>query len=384
MNRRTRLACAVATALLGAGCGSPTAAVHHPRQQPPTASEPGSLIAYEDWDAKARAHRLYVVDIDTRRPRLVAPTDDQPAWSPDGNWLAVAAPANRTRKCGECSDLTLVPVNGGERRVLATGGVNTSPSWSPDGKWITFSHGTSESTSDFELDATRPDGASRHRLAGKDGRVTWSPDSRRLVIDTILDGLWIVGADGAGLRRLTPAPAYADRTQPRTHDRSDGSPEWSPHGDSIVFDRFDGVAGAPHVSIWIVSAASGRQHRVSPPNISGGTPAWSPDGRLISFVGSVGSASGKESVCSRSAVYTVRPDGSELRRISPTVGSSSGQTAWSPDGRYVAFIAAPAGTTCLADTSGAELDVVSVSGASRGDIAAAHPPWQLGYVAWQP
>ena len=57
------------------------------------------------------------------------------------------------------------------------------------------------------------------------------------------------------------------------------------------------------------------------------TPAWSPDGSRIAFVGRDESWN--------YIAYTVRPDGSDLIEI----GNTQSDPAWSPDGSRIAFIA---------------------------------------------
>jgi Tol biopolymer transport system component len=56
--------------------------------------------------------------------------------------------------------------------------------------------------------------------------ICWSPDGRSLVYETVSDGswdLWMVGADGKDLRRLTSDPG------------SERSPVWSPNGDYLYY-----------------------------------------------------------------------------------------------------------------------------------------------------
>jgi Tol biopolymer transport system component len=63
-------------------------------------------------------------------------------------------------------------------------------------------------------------------------------------------------------------------------------------------------------------------------------PAWSPDGRLIAFVGS--KASFPENIA-RGAVYVMRPDGSHVMRLTARRIASPVAIRWSPNGKSIAF-----------------------------------------------
>jgi tricorn protease len=59
--------------------------------------------------------------------------EDNPVWSPDGNWIAFAS--NRTGNW----DIFVVPATGGEsRRLTWHSGADIPSGWSPDGKYIIF------------------------------------------------------------------------------------------------------------------------------------------------------------------------------------------------------------------------------------------------------
>lgn len=64
-----------------------------------------------------------------------------PAWSPDGQWLAYAA------REGRSVDIFAVRANGSGRVRLTNTGMARSPVWSPDGKYLAF---LSAKTSQFE------------------------------------------------------------------------------------------------------------------------------------------------------------------------------------------------------------------------------------------
>jgi Tol biopolymer transport system component len=88
---------------------------------------------------------------------------------------------------------------------------DASPVWSPDGAWIAF--GRRQSARGQQLWLMRPDGGEAHALTDEPdvnhGGFAWSPDGRTLalvrfslVASDARPALWLVQADGSGLRLL--------------------------------------------------------------------------------------------------------------------------------------------------------------------------------------
>jgi Tol biopolymer transport system component len=144
----------------------------------------------------------------------------------------------RDRHGPEAWRLAVVNVSSGKTR-LVTGYYGDDPAWSPDGQWICFLYGTGP-IRDGEprwrgLAVVRPNGRGFKKVAVGSERA-WSPDSKKISFARFNAngdglGIWVIDADGFHPRRLTARA-------------SDGEPAWSPIGSQIVFTRSGGDFGS--------------------------------------------------------------------------------------------------------------------------------------------
>jgi hypothetical protein len=106
----------------------------------------------------------------------------------------------------------------------------------------------------------------------------------------------------------------------------DEAPAWSPDGTQLLFTRDSiGVATPDHrildSAIFVVNADGSYLRQLSDTALFARDGAWSPDGSLIAFTSAVAwlgvdEYSGKrENLMEDSDVYTIRPGGSDLRRL---------------------------------------------------------------------
>lgn len=126
--------------------------------------------------------RVYIVPIGGGEPRLV--TENCPSflhgWSPDGETLAYCA----FRDMEKGGDIYTIPVSGGEERQLTfTEGLNDGPEYSPDGKHIWFNSVRSGLMQAWRMNA---DGSEQTQMTFDEGWNTWfphiSPDGKKVVM----------------------------------------------------------------------------------------------------------------------------------------------------------------------------------------------------------
>lgn len=129
-------------------------------------------------------------------------------------------------------------------------------------------------------------------------------------------GIYVTGSKGHGkVKHL----AGRGRTKP----------QWSSDGRRIAFERYD-----EHGSDIYKMRANGR-HKVllTTGGRSGFGPTWSPNGNRIAFVRDFSGPNGTTS----SAIYKMRPNGADKRRVTPKNGPAALQATWSPTGERIAY-----------------------------------------------
>ncbi|HEY6608193.1 MAG TPA: S9 family peptidase [Candidatus Limnocylindria bacterium] len=280
----------------------------------------------------------------TRSPRpedlydLRVPTELE--LSPDGRFVAFAVKATAPGKDGYRSSLWLAPADGSSSaRQLTAGAKNdTSPHWSPDGRTLAFlsdrgavlqaggggaKPGKAEAPGEGGTQVWLlpfADGGEARQLTDlpKDVEaLDWAPDGRRLVV-----------------------VSCAESTEPER--KPDRKPDDPPAPDTRLIDtlgyQFNG-AGFVHerfTRLWTVDASTGEADLLTRGRHHDGDPQWSPDGRQVAFVSD---RHANPDLGWRSDIYLVDARTKRVRQLSPGRGRQQwGAPAWSPDGRWISAI----------------------------------------------
>jgi TolB protein len=222
-----------------------------------------------------------------------------PAWSRDGDRLAMTAPAQNGED--NASLIYLVHGDGSGFLLLSEEPVYTDQpiKWSPDGAWIAYAESFVEERADHEyifagnsgLKAISVDGQRKIKLSGEENRIVagfdWSPDGERLAYLVTLpqeryETVWfyLVDSDGTELEHLVK---LMDSINPTITDFV-----WSPNGEFVGFivtkDRDYRTAGMSRIERRLLLHRVGTDHKESMeiPDIAAYCRmSWSPSSKQI-------------------------------------------------------------------------------------------------------
>lgn len=281
----------------------------------------GARLAYVRESAGTEQRRAYVAATDGREERAIdtGSADGYPAAATSDGGLFVLQAEDEGERHVE--SLVLVEPSG-ERKVVATGTRIRNPSVASDGA-VAFE---SDTSSFRDLFVARRGETSR-LTDDPEGNYepSFSPDGRSIVFTSSRDfdaEIYAMAANGEAPRRLTTSPGDDMRPLP------------SPDGRRIAF--ISGRTGEDRIFVMGASGEDQRPvRREALATESEREHVWSPDGRHLVFVARP--RDGK----SRLLIWdAVRDSVAQL-----TDGSSvCDMPAFSPDGRYIAFVSDRTGT----------------------------------------
>ncbi|HEY0873239.1 MAG TPA: protein kinase [Vicinamibacterales bacterium] len=232
----------------------------------PAFSPDGKWIAYFRPD-KGPNGDFWIVAADSGTPRQL--THDLreggwPVWTSDGRWIVISSARAGSRT------LWQLPVDGGDPVPLTTGaGEDDEPDLSPDGSRIVYSNVRHT----WELRVRDLATGSERALLERRTELLFpqfSPDGQRLTFfgrDDFAIAIWVIGADGSGVRRLTGGRELNHQ------------PRWGPEGRDIFFFQ-----AAPEVSFRRISALGGASEAFRNWSWEEKTaPFFDPTGRYIAY-----------------------------------------------------------------------------------------------------
>jgi TolB protein len=209
-------------------------------------------------------------------------------------------------------------------------------SFSPDGTQMLFSQYGDRTSDATGLETSNPmnasveimptDGSATSTLFHRDGfsafSAVWSPTGEEIALSV---GRYFRPAGLPPAQIALIKPDGSDLRLIVDDELNNGFPSWSPAGDRLVFKRGR--------QLFVVTVADGTMEPLTEPAYYSNFPSWSPDGGRILFT------SNRDGDFD---LYTIRPDGTELQRLTDVPGVDA-HSSWCAGGDWVVFSSARMG-----------------------------------------
>ncbi len=236
--------------------------------------------------------RLYRYNIDTDKEALIDTgvcrnCNNDHVLSPDEKFIAISDSAVKEGELFS-SHIYIVPIEGGEARLITENSPSFLHGWSPDGKTLSYcAFRMQDSGPEVDVYGISADGGEEFRITdgGFNDGPEYSPDGKKIYFNTTRSGLmqaYRMNADGSDCEQLTD------------NERNNWFPHISPDGSKIVYlsyrkDDLDPSEHLPNmqVELWLMNADGSDKHRIL--SFFGGqgsinVNSWSKDSIEFAFV----------------------------------------------------------------------------------------------------
>jgi dipeptidyl aminopeptidase/acylaminoacyl peptidase len=333
----------------------------------PRISPDGKRVVYEvqktNWEENAFERNLWIGEIasgETHALTTAKKSSTNPAWSPDGKWIAFLSdrPGQMAGTAEGKKQLYVISADGGEAQQVTKVENDVSDfEWAPDSKRIAFSMSDPESkamkdrkekygdysvvhsdyqmthlwTVEFTSGSTTPGEPKRLTEGDKFsvGDFSWSPDGTRVAFSAQKDpdlisgetaDLYVVGVNDKTVKKIvgTPGP--------------DRNPHWSPDGNKIAFETASGSQYFFYTNtrIGLVSAEGGAVQIL--------TASFDEDPSLITWGGEGIYFGAVQKTTAH--LFRLNPATGAVEKISAPDGMVAGGFSFSRDDKTVAYRAA--------------------------------------------
>jgi len=261
------------------------------------------------WLTTSLKDALAIVDISPDKSKLLLVTGVRGSGSDSNEFWVQPLPAGTPRRVGNLKAFTV--------------------DWTPDGSHLIYSYQN-------KIAIMNEDGSDPHTIAEIPGSAAWfrySPNGRLIRFSILQDlespsSLWEMRADGTNLHQLLP-------NWKESLDQCCG--RWSPDGNYFYFltSAFFAGGGGPSQGIWVmpehrsIFRGDSEPVRLTTGPLRFGAPTPSADGKSLFAVGDE----------LRVELYSYDP---HAQRFDSYLGGlSAGPVAFSPDGKWVAYVSYP-------------------------------------------
>ena len=171
---------------------------------------------------------------------------------------------------------TLPAKNGSTLNITRTSGsAERDPAWSPDGQWVAY---FSDASGEYELYVTQSDGMDKPRQLTKFGKgfyydPIWSPDSKWISFWDQLGNLYIHNIDTGETRTVDHYPSIG-----QSHPRI----SWSSDSKWMAYSLRNSLVTPDHICLYEV--AKKETHQVTAGKFDDGWPTFDREGKYFFFI----------------------------------------------------------------------------------------------------
>ncbi len=277
-----------------------------------TFAGPNGRVAFARYVPAIDDFNIFAANPDgSNETQLTTVGSGHPDWSPDGSRVAFAYLASNGCTDVACDiEIGIVNADGTGFTQLTSGEpfFRADPAWSPDGRWIAVnSNGIRiiDATTGIEVAQVTDNPYIEDRVPA------WSPDGQWLAFTRVRHAkrreqtaIFRVHRDGTALERVTAWGENAD------------NPDWSPDGSRIVFNT-KGTVAAPS-RITTIRPDGTRETNIirATGDADFHDPGWSPDGTQVLFQGWLhGPTPIPPHPARERALWIANADGSDLHKV---------------------------------------------------------------------
>ena len=309
----------------------------------PQISPDGKRIVYvrqfSDIMTDKHESNLWIINFDGTGQRALTTgnySDSEPRWSPDGTRIAYASDRDgkpqiyvRWMDTGQTAKLTDL--------VNAPTGIE----WSPDGKLISFASFVDSEPPTIAKLPKPPEGAKWADPPKLYERLIYRFNGRGY-LKPGFSQLFVVAADGGAARQLTSGNLpYGGGTF-----GGGGHAVWTPDSKYLIFSaniQPDFEYDPLNTEVYELALADGAVHPLTHRKGPDNSPAVSPDGKTIAYVGFDDRYQGHQTTY----LYLMNRDGSNPRVATSKLDRDAEEPRWAPDGKGVYFVYDDQGDTKL-------------------------------------